>query len=109
MANVLIRPQWRLPERLVTPEKAYLNRRRFLKQMGFVGAGVLGSGLPLVGANGEPPKGGTPNPEVRAKKYPFPRNPQFNPSWRLTDERIAGGYNNFYEFSLDKVRVRELV
>src|ERR1041385_2520076 len=108
MANVLIRPSWRLPERLITPEKVCLDRRGFLKRMGFASAGIMASGLALAAADGEPPKGGTPNGKPR-KGYPFARNPQFNPSWRITDERIAGGYNNFYEFSLDKVRVKDLV
>jgi len=43
------------------------------------------------------------------KKYPAPRNPEFNPGWRFTDEKTAGTYNNFYEFSLVKDKVRTLV
>jgi hypothetical protein len=39
MANLIVRPGWQLPERLVTPEKCFLNRRDFLRQMGFVGGG----------------------------------------------------------------------
>ena len=109
MANVLIRPSWRVPDSLITPERVFLQRRRFLKQMSFAGAGLLASSLPLLAAvNGELPAGATPIAKG-PKKYPFPRNPQFNPALRLTDERVAGGYNNFYEFSLDKVRVKDLV
>src|SRR6185436_3704839 len=102
MANVLIRPSWRVPERLVTPQEVFLNRRRFLKKMGFAGTGLLTSAVAMTAADGEPAKGGTPKGAL-AKKYPFLRNPQYSPNWRLTDERIAGSYNNFYEFSLDKV------
>jgi sulfoxide reductase catalytic subunit YedY len=108
MANVLIRPSWRVSEKHITPQEVFLNRRRFLKQMGFAGTGLLASTMAMAAPSGEPPKGGTPNAKS-SKKYPFPRNPQYNPNWRLTDERIAGSYNNFYEFSLDKMRVKDLV
>src|SRR6185295_1942207 len=39
---------------------------------------------------------------------PYRRNPEFNPSGPLSDERMVGSYNNFYEFSLQKERVRTL-
>ena len=99
MSNIIIRPPWHLPERLITPEAAYLRRREFLKQMGLAGAGVLSSTL-LAGAAAE---------TVASKKYPARRNPEYNPGWKLTDEKTAGSYNNFYEFSLQKDRVKELV
>ena len=41
--------------------------------------------------------------------YPAPRNKAFNPSWELTDAKVAGSYNNFYEFSLEKHKVKDLV
>jgi sulfoxide reductase catalytic subunit YedY len=34
--------------------------------------------------------------------YPHARNKAFDPGWRLTDEKIASTYNNFYEFTLRK-------
>ena len=99
MSNIIIRPPWHLPARLITPEAAYLRRREFLKQMGLAGAGLLSSSL-LAGAAAE---------TVASKKYPARRNPEYNPGWKLTDEKTAGSYNNFYEFSLQKDRVKELV
>lgn len=50
----------------------------------------------------------TANPPA-AKLYPAKRNPEFNPNWPLTDENVAGSYNNFYEFSLQKDKVKDLV
>ena len=41
MANIIIRPDWHVPENRVTPEPVYRNRRKFLAEMGFVGAGLL--------------------------------------------------------------------
>jgi sulfoxide reductase catalytic subunit YedY len=115
MANIIIRPGWHIPERLITPEGIYRNRRRFLREMGFTGAGAL---LGLLGvapgpaALAEEPKqggdaaaGGT----AAGKKYPFPRNPEFSgKGLRISDEEIATSYNNFYEFSTSKTRVKRL-
>ncbi len=41
-------------------------------------------------------------------KWPAKRNADFNPGWTLTNEQVAGSYNNFYEFSLDKKITPEL-
>jgi sulfoxide reductase catalytic subunit YedY len=66
--------------------------------MGLTGAALLAA--PALAAAAEAP----------AKKgYPYPRPAGFDPKWKLTDERVAGSYNNFYEFSLQKDRVKDLV
>src|SRR5262249_372837 len=49
-----------------------------------------------------------PAPMKMSKAYPAPRNPEFNPGWKLTDAEVAGTYNNFYEFSTQKDRVHQL-
>ena len=105
MANIIQRPGWSLSERSATPEAVFQNRRYFLKQLGFAGGGVLASALagcnrsetPVQSATSDAPKS-TPLP----KGYPAPRNTEFNPGWRLTNEKDASTYNNFYEFSLAK-------
>jgi len=102
MANLVLRPGWHLPERLVTPEKIFLNRRRFLKQMGFAGTGLMASALSGHSA------GDSAMAPQSAAKFPAPRSADFNPGWRLTNEKTAGSYNNFYEFSLEKDQVRLL-
>src|ERR1041385_8119090 len=97
MPNIVVRPPWFVSERLVTPEDAFRNRRSFLKKLGMAGAGLIAD--PTLGNGAAATK----------KAFPFPRNPEFDPKWKLTDERVAGSYNNFYEFSLQKDRVKDLV
>jgi sulfoxide reductase catalytic subunit YedY len=98
MSHLLIRPPWHLPDHAVTPERVYLKRREFLRAMGFVGGGIA-AGLPLVGNAAEAAPGWNP-----AK-----RNPDFDPKETLSSEEAATTYNNYYEFSTSKTRVRELV
>jgi methionine sulfoxide reductase catalytic subunit len=101
MASVLPRPFWHLPDATVTPEHLFHRRRDFLKSMGFIGGGIT-AGLPLIGAETtllSPPVG-------RSKPK---RNPDFDPKGPLSSESAAISYNNFYEFSTTKTRVRELV
>src|SRR5258707_15161791 len=103
MANLVFRPDWHLPERLVTPEAVFLNRRHFLKQMGFAGTGLLASAVAGCSAG----EAASPAPPAGvAAKFPAARSPEFNPGWRLTNEKTAGSYNNFYEFSLGKDQLR---
>ena len=113
MANIIERPAWHIPERMITPEPVYLKRRDFLQQMGFIGAaGLLAA--PLIGCTEaqQPPAPPTPKaPGLAAKGgklYPAARNPEFNAGWKLSDEEVAGTYNNFYEFSTTKERVHQL-
>ena len=104
MVNSIIRPDWHLPARLVTPEAVFLNRRAFLREMGFAGVGLLGARFVCTAqataaetASSAPPAGAPPS-----NSYPAPRNPEFNPNWTVTNEKVAGRYNNFYEFTLSK-------
>jgi sulfoxide reductase catalytic subunit YedY len=72
--------------------------------MGFAGASLLA--LSVAGCSrGDEAKA------VSAKTtgvFPAKRNPEFNPGWRLTNEKVAATYNNFYEFSTDKAEVSVL-
>ncbi len=109
MANVILRPDWAIPERDVTPESAYHNRRAFLKQLGYSGTGVLAA--TLAGCSKSDPASLTPDPvaqDVYGKGYPHARNPDFDPGWTLTDEQTAATYNNFYEFTTVKDQVHRL-
>jgi sulfoxide reductase catalytic subunit YedY len=117
MFNIIHRPDWFIPERQVTPETAFLNRRYFLKQMGMAGAGLLS--MPLISCSKQTTNETTVTVAAQDSKpaasiasagnYPYPRNPEFNPGWPLTNEKVAGTYNNFYEFSTTKDRVHQLV
>ena len=78
MANVIIRPDWYLPESTVTPEAAYRNRRQFLKTLG-LGAGLSG-GLLAHDAMA------AATPAENLKRYPGKRNAKYNPKFRPTPE-----------------------
>jgi sulfoxide reductase catalytic subunit YedY len=115
MANIIHRPDWFLPEHCVTPEPAVRNRREFLRQLGFAGAGLFAA--TLVGCNKSDSSTRAANVAATqptselfalARGYPARRNAEFNPSWRLTNEKETGIYNNFYEFSLAKDAFRHV-
>lgn len=98
MANIIRRPGWYISEKFVTPENVFRNRRQFLKELGFAGgAALLAQALEAAEVNSNSPMG---------KKYPLPRNKDFDPAnVKLTDETEAGTWNNFYEFSTAKREV----
>ncbi len=82
---------WEIPEREAAPEAVYHNRRAFLKAAGFAG---LESLLSAAAATGP---------------YPARRNPKYELDRPVTEEWAATGFNNFYEFTLDKQRVKDTV
>ena len=93
---------WQIPEREATPESVYLERRRFLRRaLGVAGLAAVGGSACLQGGL-EPQARGLP------AKLDAPRNSQFRPHRPITRYDIATGYNNFYEFSLDKQAVARL-
>ena len=99
MANVILRPEWHLPEKLVTPENEYRNRRQFIRNLGLAaGAGMAGAAW--AGAGAEATVAGN------LKLYPGKRNAKYNPKIKLTPQKWAEGYNNFYEFTTQKELVR---
>jgi len=83
---------WEIPERLATPESAWLNRRQLLAAAGFLGAERLMA------------ESTAPN------LYPARHNPEFGSDLLVTEEWAATGYNNFYEFHpTDKQAVKDRV
>jgi sulfoxide reductase catalytic subunit YedY len=114
MFNIIKRPGWHIPDRSITPESIYRNRRSFLKQMGWTGVGLLAA--PIIGDSqaAESPtkpaaKTNSSAAKAGASKYPAAKNPAFSPDWPLTDEKTAATYNNFYEFTTVKDRVHRMV
>ena len=102
MAIIRIRKTWEIPERDVTPESVFFNRRRFLKTL--VGASIGGAILGMNGCS----KSEEVNLDL-AKTLDLPklnsikRNPAFAEIDRpITAETLAGQYNNFYEFGSGK-------
>jgi len=85
---------WEIPEREATPESVYLNRRAVLKGLGFAGlSGLLRRELSAA------------NEDL----YPAKRNSKYILDREITPEAAATGFNNFYEFTLDKQRVKDKV
>ena len=103
---------WEISESLATPESVYLDRRKFVKQMGLGTAGLsaLLSGCHL--SVDEPP-GYSANANVitpEADLYPAGHNDRYQvPERGITPEELATTYNNFYEFTTVKSQVWELV
>ena len=94
---------WEIPERLATPEDVFLNRRKFFKAAAVTGLAAAGL-LPACGSD-NPAR----TPAADAELYPATRNPVFSTLDRpLTDEHVAAGLSNFWEFTayktvLDKI------
>jgi sulfoxide reductase catalytic subunit YedY len=93
---------WEIPEREVTPESAFLNRRRFLKTL--IGAGMGATIMPILGCE----QGKEVNSKLAAtldtaSLGTVKRNPAFSTVDRpTTDLTLAGQYNNYYEFGSTK-------
>lgn len=116
---IRMKKTWYIPEREAAPEEVYLGRRQFLRDMGYfsLAGGLFLSGLgqnamALVKDEGKDPLKVTRTPT--SGLYPAKRNPRYVLDRELTEERVAGTYNNFYEFSsgksvweyVDKMRLR---
>jgi sulfoxide reductase catalytic subunit YedY len=121
MPNIIRRPGWFIPERSITPESVYRNRRRFLKELGFSTLGLAGllSGCSKSESTAETVEAAEAVVNTNAPgganflgriggAYPFPRNPEFDAKIRITPEEYPLSYNNFYEFSTSKGRVARL-
>ncbi len=93
--NVIYRRGWELPERLATPEHLFLSRRAF------IGAGAAAASTLVPGAALAQRVSDLPDPT--ADLYPIKRNDKFTLDRPLTDEKINGSYNNFFEFGSSKL------
>jgi len=102
----MLKRGWEIPEREATPEEVFLNRRKFIKSMGLASIGaVTGCGCDSVsgpaGSVGDS-DGEIPG-DTTSGLYPAESNPDFVSLDRpLTDETVAGTYNNFWEFTINK-------
>ena len=109
MANIILPPKWRLPERDVTPESLYaqfVSRRSCLKVVGLGSLALAG----LLPSCSEPlsEEEFAKNPknyefsEIDRTIYPAGRNTEFLLDRAMTAEHVAAQFNNFYEFSQAK-------
>jgi sulfoxide reductase catalytic subunit YedY len=97
---------WELPERLVTPEAVFLDRRTLGRAAAAGPILAAGLGLPRL-AHAEPEvielalEQAAADPT--ADLYPAPLNPAFAEAGRpVTDEAVNATYNNYYEFGSHK-------
>lgn len=96
--NVIRRRSWDLPDRDATPEHVFFNRRAFLA--GTASIGALAAGAGSAAAQRVSDLGKIPDPS--AGFYPAKRNEKFTLDRPVTDEKVNGNYNNFYEFGQSK-------
>ena len=90
---IRIPPAHHIPEREVTPEALYERRGLFLNRRSFMAAGAAAALAALL--PGSRSHAAT-NPLESAAKSPWSTDE------KLTDMDAVTGYNNFYEFGLDK-------
>lgn len=104
---------WQISENLVTSETTFLQRRKFIKTL--ISAGITTSILPILGCEQNTGTEGKTTDktieQIKATlKLPKLANISTNPKFKqidrpLTDEILAGQYNNFYEFGSSKTAI----
>lgn len=94
--NVIHRRGWEIPERLVTPEHLAFNRRTFL--VGGASAMALTARPAMAQRVSDVAKLG----DSSAGLYPAKNSGKYMLDRAITDEKINGHYNNFYEFGTAK-------
>jgi methionine sulfoxide reductase catalytic subunit len=88
----------------ITPQHLYLSRRQFIAGAGAVAASAFLSACGIQAPPASPPAAtSTPQADIGTSP-PLPQtgSTQDELGDRLTSYEIATGYNNYYEFSLDK-------
>ncbi len=91
-----------IPEREVTPEPIYLGRRRLLQAAALGFSGVASRLSAALSSRANPGAGAL-------RSLAAPRNSKYKAEGRdITPESITAGFNNYYEFTVDKRRVAEL-
>ncbi|HAX86800.1 MAG TPA: protein-methionine-sulfoxide reductase catalytic subunit MsrP [Cyanobacteria bacterium UBA11370] len=98
MTFIRVPKSWEIPEREVTSEATYFNRRRFLKTL--AGASIL----PILGCQASEDADNELEATLNVPKLEsIKTNPAFAEVDRpITNELLAGRYNNYYEFGTGK-------
>ncbi len=100
MPYVKIPKEWEIPEDPVTSEVDYINRRKFIKDLGLASASMLlFSGSSACAAEKGVEKQLAP---FRAQGLAAEKNSAFAVNRKMTDEIVAATYNNYYEFTMSK-------
>jgi len=108
MSQLILPKAWQRPEKEITPENVFNNRRHFLKLMGFATAGIAGAlATPPAFAQGMEAKltqwmAGNNQTAGLPPIANLKRNPDYTYRRAMTKETVAFKYNNFYEFTVEK-------
>jgi len=94
--NVIRRRGWEIPESRLTPEHVFFNRRNFV----LGGATALALTPRTAAAQRISDLANLPDPT--ADLYPTKHNEKYPLDRPITDEKVNGNYNNFYEFGSAK-------
>src|SRR5882672_12290472 len=94
--NIIRRRGWEIPEREVTPENLFFNRRSFLA------GSVSALALAPAAASAQRVTDAANLPDPSADLYPAKRNETFVLDRPVTEEKVNINYNNFYEFGSSK-------
>ena len=103
MTNIKIPKGWEIPENRVTSESDYINRRKFIKDLGLVGAGTLS--LFGTSACAQDDRVAKQLEPYQTQKLEHKKNTDFTVKRKQTEEIVAATYNNFYEFTSSKSTV----
>lgn len=108
MSNLILRPDWHLPESAATDPHVYHNRRQFIKRLGLGGIGLAAGLAGCTDGNGASAEASstyddpldTIPPDAPREGYPAPRITEGipEPGLPITDRIAHASYNNFYEF-----------
>ena len=103
MPHIKIPKEWEIPESQVTPESDYINRRKFIKDLGLASAGALLFST----SNACAQEKGVEKQLIpfRAQELAAKNNTAFTVEREMTDEVVAATYNNYYEFTTSKSTV----
>jgi len=116
MSNIIIPPQWQRRDEIVTKRRVYVNRRRFLAQLGLGAIALSTTGADCADrdsdarhvAAGIGPLDTIPENAPRFG-YPAAQNEAYAvPDRPLTDRIAASSYTNFYEFDGESKEVWQL-
>ena len=92
---IKVKRGWEKPERAVTPEHIFWNRRRLLK--GLAAGPILAGAASLLGKDAFAQAA-----DPSAALYPFKKNDKYKGPRALTPQKDAETYNNYYEFGSSK-------
>ena len=102
MSGIKVPPAWDISENDVTPEEVYLNRRKFLGNMGKLGVNALAFYiLPNVLVSSKVFAERSASTELTSQA----KNNFMDLQGKLTSETLVSRYNNFYEFGTNKGNV----